>query len=145
MTRNNLKAPQKAQIIAAIRELNTPEYERIADKLERLDREPHSKAGFWYTVLWLSSNDALLCAKLAAIQTVQEENTRNIQTTTYNMALHTAMQAAFNYVGTTPCLTAFADVLCTHANTYNLNEIEKGNLIVSVCDELALLLQEGLK
>ena len=69
----------------------------------------------------------------------------NTSTTTYTMALHTAMQAAFNYSGTTPCLTAFADILCTHANTYNLTEIEKGNLIVSVCDELALLLQEGLK
>ena len=69
----------------------------------------------------------------------------NTQTTTYTMALHTAMQATFNYSGTTPCLTAFADILCTHANTYNLTEIEKGNLIVSVCDELALLLQEGLK
>ena len=73
MKRNNLKALQKAQIIAAIRELNTPEYEHIADKLERLDREPRSKAGFWDAVLWLSANDALLCAKLAAIQTVQEE------------------------------------------------------------------------
>ena len=69
----------------------------------------------------------------------------NTQTTTYIMALRTAMQAAFSYVGTTPCLTAFADVLCTHANTYNLTEIEKRNLIVSVCNELALLLQEGLK
>ena len=72
MTRNELKAMQKAQIIAAIRELNTPEYENIADKLERLDREPRSKAGFWDAVLWLSANDALICAKLAAIQTVQE-------------------------------------------------------------------------
>ena len=73
MTRNNLKALQKAQIIAAIRELNTPEYKHIADKLERLDREPRSKAGFWDAVLWLSANDALLCAKLAAIQTIQGE------------------------------------------------------------------------
>ncbi len=69
----------------------------------------------------------------------------NTQTTTYDMAIHTAMQAAFSYSGTTPCLTTFADVLCTHANTYNLTEIERRNLIVSVCDELALLLQEGLK
>ena len=69
----------------------------------------------------------------------------NTPTTTYTLALHTAMQAAFSYSGATPCLVAFADVLCTHANTYNLTEIEKGNLIVSVCDELALLLQEGLK
>ena len=69
----------------------------------------------------------------------------NTQTTTYIMALHTAMQAAFSYGGTTPCLTTFADVLCANANTYNLNAGEKAQLIVSVCDELALLLQEGLK
>ena len=69
----------------------------------------------------------------------------NTPTTTYIMALHTAMQAAFSYVGTTPCLTAFANVLCTHANTYNLSAGEKTQLIKSVCDELALLLQEGLK
>lgn len=73
MTRNDLKALQKAQIVSAIRELNTPEYEKIADKLERLDREPRSKAGFWDAVLWLSSNDALICAKLAAIQTIRGE------------------------------------------------------------------------
>ena len=69
----------------------------------------------------------------------------NIQTTTYNMALHTAMQAAFSYVGTTPCLTTFANVLCTHANTYSLSAGEKAQLIKSVCDELTVLLQEGLK
>ena len=69
----------------------------------------------------------------------------NTQMTTYDMALRTAMQATFNHSGTTPCLTTFADVLCTQAKTYNLNEIEKCNLITSVCDELALLLQEGLK
>ena len=69
----------------------------------------------------------------------------NTQTTTYIMALRTAMQATFNHSGTTPCLTTFADVLCANANTYNLNGIEKGNLITSVCNELALLLQEGLK
>ncbi len=67
------------------------------------------------------------------------------KTTTYAMALRTAMQATFNHSGTTPCLTAFADVLCANANTYNLNEIEKCNLIASVCDELALLLEGGLK
>ncbi len=67
------------------------------------------------------------------------------KTTTYDMALHTAMQATFNHSGITPCLMAFADVLGAEANTYNLNEIEKCNLITSVCDELALLLQEGLK
>ena len=69
----------------------------------------------------------------------------NTQTTTYTMALHTAMQAAFSYVGTTPCLTTFAHVLCTNANTYQLNEAEKCNLITSVCEELATLLKEGLK
>ena len=69
----------------------------------------------------------------------------NTQTTTYDMALRTAMQATFNHSGVTPCLMAFADALCTHANTYNLNEIEKRNLIISVCDELAYHLQEGLK
>ena len=69
----------------------------------------------------------------------------NTQTTTYTMALHTAMQAAFSYGGTTPCLTTFADVLCTHANTYNLNAGEKAQLIKSVCEELTVLLQEGLK
>ena len=69
----------------------------------------------------------------------------NTQTTTYDMALRTAMQAAFNHSGTTPCLMAFADVLCAEANIYNLTEKEKCNLITSVCDELALLLQEGLK
>ncbi len=69
----------------------------------------------------------------------------NTQTTTYDMALHTAMQATLNHSGITPCLTAFADVLCAKANPYNLSEIEKCNLITSVCDELALLLQEGLK
>ena len=69
----------------------------------------------------------------------------NTQTTTYDMALRTAMQAAFNHNGSTPCLRAFADVLCASANTYNLNEIEKCNLITSVCDELALLLEGGLK
>ena len=69
----------------------------------------------------------------------------NTQTTTYDMALRTAMQAAFNHSGTTPCLMAFADVLCTQANTYDLSEIEKCNLITSVCNELASLLEEGLK
>lgn len=69
----------------------------------------------------------------------------NTQTTTYNMALHTAMQAAFSYSGTTPCLAAFAEVLCTHANTYNLNAGEKTQLITSVCDELATLLMEGIQ
>lgn len=69
----------------------------------------------------------------------------NTQTTTYNMALHTAMQAAFSYSGATPCLVAFADVLCIHANTYNLTEMEKTQLITSLCNELAALLQEGLK
>ena len=69
----------------------------------------------------------------------------NTQTTTYDIALHTAMQAAFSYVGTTPCLTTFANILCTHANTYNLNDQEKTQLIKSVCDELASLLVEGLK
>ncbi len=67
------------------------------------------------------------------------------KTTTYDMALRTAMQATFNHSGTTPCLMAFADVLCANANAYNLTGIEKRNLITSVCDELALLLQEGLK
>ena len=69
----------------------------------------------------------------------------NTQTTTYDMALRTAMQATFNHNGSTPCLRAFADVLCTQANIYDLTEIEKCNLITSVCDELALLLEEGLK
>ena len=69
----------------------------------------------------------------------------NTQTTTYYMALRTAMQATFNHSGTTPCLMAFADVLCANANTYNLNAIEKRNLITSVCNELASLLEEGLK
>ena len=72
MTRNNnLIALQKAQIIAALRD--TPEYGNVANKLEKLDREPRSKAGFWDAVLWLAANDALICAKLAAIQTIQEE------------------------------------------------------------------------
>ncbi len=69
----------------------------------------------------------------------------NTQTTTYDMALHTAMQATFNHSGITPCLTAFADVLCANANAYNLTGIEKRNLITSVCNGLALLLREGLK
>ena len=69
----------------------------------------------------------------------------NTQTTTYDMALRTAMQAAFNHGGTTPCLTTFADVLCTQANIYNLTGIEKRNLILSVCDELTVLLEGGLK
>ena len=70
---NTLKAMQKAQILSAIRELGTPEYENVANKLEVLDRQPRSKAGFWDALLWLSANDALVCAKLAAIQTIQEE------------------------------------------------------------------------
>ena len=64
------------------------------------------------------------------------------------MVLRTAMQATFNHSGTTLCLKAFADALCTQANTYILSEIEKCglitsvcNLITSVCDELALLLE----
>ena len=64
----------------------------------------------------------------------------NTQRTTYDMALRTAMQSTFNHSGTTPCLKAFADVLCTEANTYILSAIEKCNLITSVCDGLALLL-----
>lgn len=59
-------------------------------------------------------------------------------------SLKAAMLATFTEFGTTPCLATFADVLCTHANTYRLNEVEKCNLITSVCDELALLLDNGL-
>ena len=69
----------------------------------------------------------------------------NTQMTTYDMALRTAMQATFNRSGTTPCLTTFADVLCTQASTYNLHDREKAQLIKSVCDELTVLLQDGLK
>lgn len=69
----------------------------------------------------------------------------NIQTTTTQTALQTALQDAFSYGGTTPCLTTFAHVLCTQANTYSLSAGEKAQLIKSVCDELTLLLQEGLK
>lgn len=69
----------------------------------------------------------------------------NTQTTTYDMALRTAMQATFKHSGTTPCLTTFANVLCTEANTYSLSAGEKAQLIKSVCDELATLLREGLK
>ena len=54
-------------------------------------------------------------------------------------------KASWGWYGTTPCLKAFADVLCTQANTYNLTETEKCNLITSICAELALLLDGGLK
>lgn len=69
----------------------------------------------------------------------------NTPTTTYTMALHTAMQATLNYSGITPCLTTFAEALCTQANTYSLSAGENAQLIKSVCDELAALLHEGLK
>ena len=67
MSSNKLEARQKAQIIATIRELD----ERLADKLEMLDRQPQGKAGFWDAVLWLAANDPIVCEKLAMIETVQ--------------------------------------------------------------------------
>lgn len=69
---NTLEARQKAQILSAIRELGAAKYERLADKLEMLDRQPQGKAGFWDAVLWLAANDPFLQLKLSAIETIQE-------------------------------------------------------------------------
>ena len=66
---NTLQAKQKAQIIAAIREL--PAHNETADKLESF-ASTHSIEEFWNGVLFLTSNYPDIEAKLATIQTIQE-------------------------------------------------------------------------
>lgn len=60
-------------------------------------------------------------------------------------ALYTHLTVALANHGATFILVPLADAIVEASKAHNLNEVEKLQLSKSVCGELALFLQEGLK